>query len=490
MKSPLAPAVMLLFSCIFSVNAEIENLWFRSFTPYSGRLGNFGEAITCVSNTLIVTSVAKDTVTSGLPVPMLTRYYSVFDPDSHLIWSTHSSPFYYEPPLHTLVDNSSCIITPGLNSLQRISLQGDSHSDINFKISDSFDYEISAAVQYGGSYFTGGSIRYAEAPPGIRMLCALVKRDSSSSTVLASIRSSGKSNCYIGMIAVSKDVIALSGTFGNPGDILSIDTVVLTAGSWYDRFVIMIDYHGHVQSIYVFDDNTYISNIAFDLNGDLYFGGGFYGSLSIGRLHVASKGGEDAFIVKVSKKRSEYWIRTWGGQSTDDHCSAFTFQNDSLIWASGSSSESINGFRKAESPSLFIGSLNKNSCIVKDDYFIPGSGRADGRGIACHENKLYVCGYYSGTIEPDNTSYSTKNNQFNMFVTAFNITSSSGNNLVQEPLVHHYPVYRVQNPGYVTLTGRHYTPPASLNRNADATSMIIRHNNSFHKLILNSGGGL
>lgn len=490
MKSSLTPAMLLLLSCTFLVLAEIENVWFRSFPPYSGRLGNFGEAITCVSNTLIVTSVAKDTAASGLSVPMLARYYTIFNTDSHQIRSTYAGEFDYEPPLHTLVDNSNNIITPGLNSLMRTSLQGNTPDTVNFQISDSIDYGISAAVQYNNCYFTGGTTSYDADPTGKKMLCALVKRDLSSLQVIASINGCGKANCHIGMIAVSNDAIAVSGTFGNSGDILTIDTVAFTAGSCYDRFVIITDYQGHFRSIYVFTEDTYISNIAFDSDGDLYFCGGFNGLLSIGQLHASSKGGEDAFIVKVSPNQSEYWIKTWGAQSTDDHCSAFTFQNDSLIWVSGSSSESLNGLHKAHSASLFIGSLYQDSHIVKDDNLIPGCGRADGRGIVFHENKLYLCGYYSGTIEPYDTSFSTIDNHFNMFVASFSITNSSGKYSVQEPLVHYQPVYRVQHPEYMTLTGRRYTTPAALNRNTDATNMIIRHNSSFHKLILNSGGGL
>jgi subtilisin-like proprotein convertase family protein len=91
------------------------------------------------------------------------------------------------------------------------------------------------------------------------------------------------------------------------------------AGTGPDAFLAKLDPSGNFLWVRQFGVNQYPTAlaVAVDGNGNVYAGGGFYGTLSFGNgVTVTSGGFNDAYVVKLDSAGNALWARDMGGGST------------------------------------------------------------------------------------------------------------------------------------------------------------------------------
>ncbi|MCG3152631.1 MAG: hypothetical protein GEEBNDBF_01933 [bacterium] len=97
--------------------------------------------------------------------------------------------------------------------------------------------------------------------------------------------------------------------------------------------------------------NNWASAVAYDSLGNVYYGGSFLGSISLGGTTYTSAGSTDCFVAKYSLTGTFEWAQTWGGTGADEVTSLLISDDDMFsLKVGGTFSGTVNFDPPAGSP--------------------------------------------------------------------------------------------------------------------------------------------
>ncbi|HEX8796428.1 MAG TPA: SBBP repeat-containing protein [Polyangiaceae bacterium] len=146
-----------------------------------------------------------------------------------------------------------------------------------------------------------------------------------------------------GLSFKSDESIAVVGSFSGTGQ---FGTTTLTSVGQNDVFVAAFDSAGNPlwSKSWGGITNDDGRGIAYDANGNLVVTGGFSSSVDFGGGAVTSKGGTDAFVMKLNASHTLAWVQTFGGTLTDEAVSvAIDTTGDPLVGGLFESTMSLGG---------------------------------------------------------------------------------------------------------------------------------------------------
>ncbi len=423
-----------LFCCFFiliivETSLSIENIWMKSESGIEGRYGNYGESVHLAGNDkLIVTSISKDfsieRQTSGIG-----RYIYAYDPNGNLLWKTNTNMFLisfsmYPISMSTAVDSSdNILLTSGNGKIVRYNLNGQFVDTLNFLQSDKSDIDATCFSVNKSSYFVGG-IHFITGETGSRI--ALKQYDYQFTQKKVVNFTHKKSYCGVEIISGSDDCIACSGFMGKTGDTLFAGGKYIVSKSDQDRFIMQFNSEGNMGWSLQFPKSNEVSvnQLTLSNDGSVFVCGGYKGRCEIQNLTFNSKGGEDAFVMKVNRSGKIAWIKTWGADYYDDHSRALSIKDNS-IWVTGIAASSFSGGQKSDRGNAFLISFD-TAGVVQDDILLEGNNRSEGGGILASANALYLTGYFTGKLKAGSEFVNTDQNEFDLFFGSFGYSQSEG----------------------------------------------------------------
>lgn len=154
-------------------------------------------------------------------------------------------------------------------------------------------------------------------PPGATSDAFLVKLDPTGKLAWARSWGAKRDDVALG-VAVQGDLVAVVGNFL---DQLEIGTLKATAANSDDAYVVAFDSKGTAQWLYTAGgvDSDGANAIVAAPDGGWYVGGSFMkiASFEPTRREYKSKGGTDAFLLKLTKTGDFEWVKTFGGAYND-----------------------------------------------------------------------------------------------------------------------------------------------------------------------------
>lgn len=123
---------------------------------------------------------------------------------------------------------------------------------------------------------------------------------------------------YGSSIAIQGDYVYTTGSFSGTS---SFGGIMLTSAGDKDIFLAKQDRsNGNVTNAYkfggTFDDSG--QAIALDVSGNIYIGGSFFGSITLGTTTLNAAGMWDGFLVKVDASAAPQWAKQYGGALEDN----------------------------------------------------------------------------------------------------------------------------------------------------------------------------
>lgn len=204
-----------------------------------------------------------------------------------------------------------------------------------------------------------------------------------------------------GLAFKSDESVAVVGSFSGTGQ---FGTTTLTSVGQNDVFVAAFDSAGNPLWAKSWGGITNDDGrgIAYDANGNLVVIGGFSSSVDFGGGAVTSKGGTDAFVMKLNASHTLAWVQTFGGTLTDEAVSAAVDTSGELL---------VGGLFES---TVSLGSQTLTSAGDKDIFAIKmgstgsttwakqfGSAEADeGVGVAFDaKGNAFVTGYFRTNVD-------------------------------------------------------------------------------------------
>jgi hypothetical protein len=204
-----------------------------------------------------------------------------------------------------------------------------------------------------------------------------------------------------GLSFKSDESIAVVGSFSGTGQ---FGTTTLTSVGQNDVFVAAFDSAGNPlwSKSWGGITNDDGRSIVYDANGNLVITGGFSSSVDFGGGAVTSKGGSDAFVMKLNASHTLAWVQTFGGTSTDEAVTATVDTAGELL---------VGGLFES---TMSVGSQTLTSAGDKDVFVIKmgatgsttwakqfGSAEADeGVGVAFDaKGNAFVTGYFRTNVD-------------------------------------------------------------------------------------------
>lgn len=204
-----------------------------------------------------------------------------------------------------------------------------------------------------------------------------------------------------GLAFKSDESVAVVGSFSGTGQ---FGTTTLTSVGQNDVFVAAFDSAGNPLWAKSWGGITNDDGrgIAYDANGNLVVTGGFSSSVDFGGGAVTSKGGTDAFVMKLNASHTLAWVQTFGGTLTDEAVSAAVDTSGELL---------VGGLFES---TVSLGSQTLTSAGDKDIFAIKmgstgsttwakqfGSAEADeGVGVAFDaKGNAFVTGYFRTNVD-------------------------------------------------------------------------------------------
>ncbi len=204
-----------------------------------------------------------------------------------------------------------------------------------------------------------------------------------------------------GLAFKSDESVAVVGSFSGTGQ---FGTTTLTSVGQNDVFVAAFDSAGNPLWAKSWGGitNDEGRGIAYDANGNLIVTGGFSTSVDFGGGAVTSKGGTDAFVMKLNASHTLAWVQTFGGTLTDEAVSAAVDTSGELL---------VGGLFES---TVSLGSQTLTSAGDKDIFAVKmgstgsttwakqfGSAEADeGVGVAFDaKGNAFVTGYFRTNVD-------------------------------------------------------------------------------------------
>jgi len=204
-----------------------------------------------------------------------------------------------------------------------------------------------------------------------------------------------------GLSFKSDESVAVVGSFSGTGQ---FGTTTLTSVGQNDVFVAAFDSAGNPlwSKSWGGITNDDGRGIAYDSNGNLVVTGGFTSSVDFGGGAVTSKGGSDAFVMKLNSSHSLAWVQTFGGNSTDEAVSvAVDTSGELLVGGLFEVSMSIGGqtLTSAGDKDIFAIKMGATGSTTWAKQF--GSAQADeGVGVAFDaKGNSFVTGYFRTNVD-------------------------------------------------------------------------------------------
>lgn len=195
--------------------------------------------------------------------------------------------------------------------------------------------------------------------------------------------------------------IAVVGSFSGTGQ---FGTTTLTSVGQNDVFVAAFDSTGNPlwSKSWGGITNDDGRGVAFDANGNLVVTGGFSSSVDFGGGAVTSKGGSDAFVMKLNSSHALAWVQTFGGPDTDEAVSvAIDPAGELLVGGLFEDSMSIGGqmLMSAGDKDIFVAKMGASGSGMWCKQF--GATQADeGVGVAFDgSGNAFVTGYFRTNVD-------------------------------------------------------------------------------------------
>ena len=204
-----------------------------------------------------------------------------------------------------------------------------------------------------------------------------------------------------GLAFKSDESVAVVGSFSGTGQ---FGTTTLTSVGQNDVFVAAFDSSGNPlwSKSWGGITNDDGRGIAYDANGNLVVTGGFSSSVDFGGGAVTSKGGSDAFVMKLNSSHALAWVQTFGGTSTDEAVSvSVDTSGELLVGGLFESSLSVGGqmLTSAGDKDIFAIKMGATGSTTWAKQF--GSAEADeGVGVAFDaKGNSFVTGYFRTNVD-------------------------------------------------------------------------------------------
>ncbi|NBG65711.1 T9SS type A sorting domain-containing protein [Acidiluteibacter ferrifornacis] len=215
-----------------------------------------------------------------------------------------------------------------------------------------------------------------------------------------------------------------------------INTYNLTSNGYSDVFICKLDVNGNFlwaksvgSSVYYDESRSLVS----DVQGNLYIGGTFYGTVDfdpgVSIYNLTSNAFDDIFILKLNSSGDFVWVKSIGGGSSE-HINSMALDTSGNVYATGEYSLTVDFNPNAGTYNLtsnggydiFILKLNSSGGFVWAKS-IGGTGFDNGFSLTTdiHGN-LYTTGVFSETVDFDpgiGTYGLTSNGGGDIFVSKF-----------------------------------------------------------------------
>jgi hypothetical protein len=189
----------------------------------------------------------------------------------------------------------------------------------------------------------------------------------------------------------------------------AFDSFHLASAGGSDVFVAKLDQQAHVVwAVAVGGPGTDEGRgIALAPSGDLYVAGTFSGKADFdpgpGRTELASAGGTDAFLLRLSAKGELVWARRLGGDQADQGIGVAVAAD--AVWVTGSFKGAMD-FKESSPPMSLKSKGGRDAFVAKLDLDghllwarqIGGTKDDEGRGVAAGRNgEVWVAGNFEAT---------------------------------------------------------------------------------------------
>lgn len=238
-----------------------------------------------------------------------------------------------------------------------------------------------------------------------------------------------------------------AGTFSGTADFdpgASVYNLTSTAGGT-DMYISKLNSSGVFQwAVRIGNASTeYLNGLATDPSGNVYATGSFSGTVDFNPsatiTNLASAGGRDIFVLKLTSTSAYSWAKRMGG-TLDDQGNAIVVDNSSNVYTTGYYNGTAN-FNPAGTYTLsnfgakdiFVSCLNSAGTFVWAQA-MSGSADEEGLGISVSGSNLFVTGYFNGSTDFDRQTsigYLTSFGQGDIFVSRRNTSTGGSGNTVQ-----------------------------------------------------------
>lgn len=204
-----------------------------------------------------------------------------------------------------------------------------------------------------------------------------------------------------GLAFKSDESVAVVGSFSGTGQ---FGSTTLTSVGQNDVFVASFDASGNPLWAKSWGGITNDDGrgIAYDATGNLVVTGGFSSTVDFGGGAVTSKGGLDAFVMKLNSSHALAWVQTFGGTLTDEAVSAaIDASGDLLVGGLFEVAMSIGGqtLTSAGDKDIFAVKMGSSGTTTWAKQF--GSAEADeGVGVAFDaKGNSFITGYFRANVD-------------------------------------------------------------------------------------------
>jgi hypothetical protein len=143
-------------------------------------------------------------------------------------------------------------------------------------------------------------------------------------------------------------------------------------------------------------------SVATDAQGNIYVGGGYSGTMTLGGQSHTSNGTMDAFIASFDAAGQHRWSRTFGGDGNSDSVYAVTVGPQGHIYLTGhfngTASPGGKPLTSLAFSDIFVVSYTASG-VPRWSLSGGGSGFESGTGITAVKDKVYITGTFSGSVD-------------------------------------------------------------------------------------------
>ena len=172
--------------------------------------------------------------------------------------------------------------------------------------------------------------------------------------------------------------------------------------------------------------SDYITSIAVDSTGSIYFGGYFEKQLRLGEQHaIKANAASDAFATCLDSLGNVLWVQQWGGLG-NDRVSALHVQ-DSLLWIAGHCTAAMKIGTTTISPlndeqnAIFTARCSLTGEVIQAYSNVSGISVSAVCMIGLEAGKSIVAGNFSDSLFLDHTVFESYGSR-DMFIAAFDST--------------------------------------------------------------------